>query len=295
MKLALLTVITIKLRSAIKKIICAVAVLSLSGCGGLLFYPSKQWQRTPDELGIRYRDVMIESVDGTQLSAWWLEAQGSLKGTVLFLHGNAENISTHLGSVYWLPEQGYQVLMLDYRGYGGSQGTPSLPAVLNDIDASIAYLLRQPGVDQQAVFLLAQSLGASMGGYVIATRADYREQFDAVVLDAGFTAYPAIATEVASSHWLTWLFQYPVAWGMPDQYNLIDVIDQLSPTPLLLIHGRQDAVIPFWHGEQLLAAAREPKAMLRYDGSHIATFTNLGNRQLLLDYLRRAASGQLVK
>lgn len=295
MKPAWLTGIIINARCVAIKLIVAGLVMILSGCGGLLFYPSKQWLRTPDELGVRYRDITIASHDGTALSAWWLEAEGPLQGTVLFLHGNAENISTHLGSVYWLPEQGYQVLMVDYRGYGHSKGSPSLPAVLDDIDAAIGYLFQQPGVEQHAVFALAQSLGASMGGYVIASRADYREKFDAVVLDAGFTGYPEIAKDITSSHWLTWLFQYPVAWGMPSQYNLIDVVAQLSPTPLLLIHSRQDAVIPYQHSENLLAAAGEPKAMLRYDGAHITTFKNLGNRQLLLQYWQRAAAGKLAQ
>ena len=276
-----------------KVFVLFVLLLQLSGCGGLLFYPTQQWVRTPEELGISYRDLTLEGRDGTALSAWWLEAQGPLKGTVLFLHGNAENISTHLGSVYWLPEQGYQVLMLDYRGYGHSEGVPSLPAVLSDIEVAFDYLFAQPKIDQQPVFLLAQSLGASMGGYVVANRADYRDRLDAVVLDAGFTAYPEIARDVASRHWLTWLFQYPVAWGMPDQYNLIDVIDQISPTPLLVIHGRHDTIIPFEHGERLLEAAGKPKAMLRYDGPHIATFKDLGNRELLLEYWDKAANGQL--
>jgi fermentation-respiration switch protein FrsA (DUF1100 family) len=268
----------------LQRLLLLSLLLELSGCSNLLFYPSKTMVRTPAELGIKYRDIEIHTADGIKLSAWWLDAQAEVKGTVLFLHGNAQNISTHIGSVYWLPEQGYQVLMLDYRGYGKSEGLPTLPAVFLDIEASFDWLLASSELGEAPVFVLAQSLGASMGGYVMAMHPKYREHLDAVVLDSGFSRYGDIATEVASRHWLTWLFQYPAAWFMPSQYDLIDHINEISPTPLLIVHGREDAVVPFTQGEAIYKRALKPKAMLSYDGVHIGAFKDLGNRKLLLNY-----------
>jgi fermentation-respiration switch protein FrsA (DUF1100 family) len=265
-------------------------VAGISGCSGLLFYPATDWVRTPEQLGVEYRDIELASDDGTRLSAWWLETPGKALGTVVFLHGNAENISTHLGSVYWLPEAGYQVLLLDYRGYGHSQGTPILPEIFDDIAASIDWVRQEPDAQQKPVFVLGQSLGASMAGYVVATRSELRADLSGVVLDAGFASYAETAREVASRHWLTWLFQYPVAWSMPDNFDLIDHIGAISPVPLLIVHGTQDEVIPFSNGERLFEAAVEPKAFLRYDGPHIDTFRDLGNRELLLDFFERAAA-----
>lgn len=265
-----------------------VLVLSLSGCSGLIFFPAKQWVRTPAELGIEYRDVELTTSDGTRLSAWWLDAQGEAKATVLFLHGNAENISTHIGSVYWMPERGYQVLMLDYRGYGKSEGSPGLPAVFTDITAALDWMLAQPEVQGKPAYLLGQSLGASMGGFVVSQRPNYLEQLDGVVLDAGFTRYSSIAREVVSRHWLTWAFQYPVSWSMPDDYDLVDHVGNISPTPLLIIHGTEDQVVPFSQSEQLYQAAQKPKSFLRYDGPHISTFRDLENRELLIGFLNAA-------
>ena len=263
--------------------------LLLSGCSNMLFYPQAGWVRTPTELGVEYRDVELEATDGTKLSAWWLETPAEAKGTILYLHGNAENISTHLGNVYWLPEAGYQVLLLDYRGYGKSEGKPGLPEIFDDIAISLEWVLEQRQVVGKPVYVLGQSLGAAMGGYVVATYPNLRAGLTGVVLDAGFTGYAEVGREVASRHWLTWTFQYPVAWGMPNDYDLIDHIQDIAPTPLLIIHGTEDEVIPFSYGERLHATAGDPKAFLRYDGPHTGTFRDLGNRDLVLGFLERAA------
>jgi fermentation-respiration switch protein FrsA (DUF1100 family) len=266
---------------------------ALSGCSGLMFYPMKPWVRTPAALGIEYEDIEIVAADGTQLSAWWLEAYGEVKGTIVFFHGNAENISTHLGSVYWLPEQGYQVLMLDYRGYGHSAGKAKLPAVFSDIEAAIEWTLAEPRAADKPVYVLGQSLGATMSGYVVASRPDLNVKLSAVVLDAAFASYPAITREVASRHWLTWSFQYPASWTMPGEYNLLDQVAKISPTPLLIIHGTQDEIIPFVNGEILYSAAREPKNFLSYDGPHIQTFRDLELRAAMLGFFDKYEAREL--
>jgi fermentation-respiration switch protein FrsA (DUF1100 family) len=276
-------------RSLIFALLCAVV---LSGCTSLLFYPMKPWVRTPSALGIEYEDIELMSADGTKLSAWWLEAEGEVNGTVIFFHGNAENISTHLGSVYWLPERGYQVMLLDYRGYGRSQGKPGIPEIFDDIAAGLEWTLAEPRAAGKPVFMLGQSLGAAMSGYVIANRPDLRQGLTAVALDAAFASYSDIAKEVASRNWLTWSFQYPAAWAMPNDYDLIDYIGEISPTPVLIIHGTADEIIPFSNGEALFDAAGDPKNFLRYDGPHIQTFRDLELRTLVLGFFNVAATRQ---
>ena len=109
-------------------LVCALlALMCLSGCTAttaLLFYPQDHHVRTPHDLALDYQDVWLTAADGTRLHAWWLPAVGgnSKTPTVLHLHGNAENISTHIQSVAWLPLEGVNVLMLDYRGFGLSVG-----------------------------------------------------------------------------------------------------------------------------------------------------------------------------
>jgi len=98
----------------------------LSGCTQLFFQPHSYLIDTLERHGIKYQIENFQAVDGTPLNAWFLPAQdkngGKAKATVLFLHGNAENISTHFRNVAWLPAEGFNVLALDYRGYGASEG-----------------------------------------------------------------------------------------------------------------------------------------------------------------------------
>jgi len=266
-------------------------LLLLEGCSGMLFQPYEQLVRTPADVGIEYIDVNLQAEDGTALHGWWLKAQGEAKGSVYFLHGNAENISTHLASVYWLPAAGYQVLLLDYRGFGQSQGTPHLPVVFLDIEAGFRWLLEQPVASDKPIFLFGQSLGAAMGSYLAATDADMQRDLDGVVLESSFTRYGTITKDVASRHWLTWAFQWPAAWSMPREYDPLDHIDAISPRPLLLIHGTQDQVIPFSQAEELLAAAQQPKSLLRYDGPHIGAMRDPELRQVMLDFMHGRTPG----
>jgi fermentation-respiration switch protein FrsA (DUF1100 family) len=223
-----------------------------------------------------------------------LPAQGQVKGAVLFLHGNAENMSTHLASVYWLPAAGYQVLLLDYRGFGLSAGVPQLPAVFLDIRAALAWLVTETTGESTPLYLLGQSLGASLGGYLVGADADVRAHFRAVVLDAGFARYSWIAREIAGRSWVTWPLQWPISWGMPDGYDLVDQVSHISPVPLLLIHGTGDEIVGYHHAQALFDAAREPRFLLSYDGGHIGSFQDPEIRQAVLEFLADPANGRNV-
>ncbi|MCC7329792.1 MAG: alpha/beta fold hydrolase [Gammaproteobacteria bacterium] len=273
------------------RLMILLCALLLGGCSRLLFMPMGPLVRTPADVGIEYRDVALRAADGTALDAWWLPARGPARGTVLFLHGNAENISTHLASVYWLPAEGYQVLLLDYRGFGRSGGRPAIPEVFADLHAALDWLAAEPDAQGRPLFLLGQSLGAALGGYLVGADPAVRARFSAVVLDAGFARYRWIARDVAAKSWLTWPLQWPMAWSMPRGYDLLDQIGHISPVPLLLIHGRQDAVVDYRHVQALFAAARAPRFLLSHDGPHIGSFREPAIRSALLQFLADPADG----
>ncbi len=228
------------------------SLLCLSACEALLFYPQATLVRNPAQVGLRYEDVRLDSTGDVSLHGWWLPAEGEAVASVLFLHGNAENISTHLASVYWLPAQGVNVLLLDYRGYGQSTGTPSLAGVVADACSGIDEVLRRAAMQALPAFVLGQSLGASISGHALAHCRQTYPGLAGVILDAGFTRYRDIARETAAGHWLTWALQYPAAWAMPKGYDLLDAMPRLPAVPLLLIHGRQDPVVPYHHAKALL-------------------------------------------
>ncbi len=274
------------------RLILTILFLSLGGCSGLLFQPQKKLVRTPTDIGINYIDVNLEAADGTTLHGWWLEAKGPPKGSVYFLHGNAENISTHITSVYWLPAAGYQVLLLDYRGFGKSRGAPGIPAVFMDIKAGFEWLIAHPDAHGKPIFLFGQSLGAAMGSYLAATDNDMRQALNGVVLESGFTRYRTAVKDVTSQHWLTRAFRWPVIWTMPRKYDPLDYIASISPHPLLLLHGTRDEIIPLRRAEELFAAARQPKSLLNYDGPHIGAMTDPVLRQALTDFMQEHSANR---
>lgn len=263
-----------------------ILIVLLSACSRLIFHPYKEHVRTPSTIGVGYEDVFLETRDQVKLHGWLLPARAELKGSVYFLHGNAENISTHLQSVYWLPAAGYQVFLIDYRGYGLSEGKPDLPEVLMDVEAGFDWLVDHS--ERKPIYLLGQSLGASLAIYFAANSRKARQNLAGLVSDAAFTSYFQITRDVANKVWVTWPFQYPIAWSMDYPYNPVESIGRIAPVPVLISHGRNDQIVPFEHGEQLYEKAGHPKIFLVTEGRHIETFSSDQNRRILLDFFDRA-------
>ncbi|MEX1670501.1 alpha/beta hydrolase [Zhongshania guokunii] len=267
-------------------------ILILCGCEGLLFFPQQQLLRSPADVGLSYQEASIALDGGDTVHGWWLPAAGNAQATVLFAHGNAENISTHLASVYWLPARGVNVLLIDYRGYGKSIGSPSVVNAQLDVVAGLAWLAGQASERDTPWFVLGQSLGASVAGVAVARSGNKYPNMAGLVLDAGFSRYGDIAQEIAAGNWLTWSFQCFARWGMPDGQDLIDELAAIAPLPLLIIHGRQDPVVPYAHAAALYKAAQQPRRLLSYDGGHIETFNQAAsavqNREQLMDFISAA-------
>lgn len=261
------------------------ALNGTSGCSGIFFFPQKKHLQTPDQLGLAYEDIFFTSADNLTIHGWWLNARAPVKGTIYFLHGNAENISTHIHNVAWLPAHGYQVFLLDYRGFGLSQGKPDLPGALDDIRHGLQFLLAHDATQGKPLYLLGQSLGASMAIYFAATDLQAQQHLSAVISDAAFARYSEMARHVTGQSWLTWPLQYPVSWSMIRGYDAVDYVADISPLPLLLIHSEDDRIVPYANNGKLLRAALPPKTFLKTRGLHTATFNDEENRHYLLDYL----------
>ncbi|SEM33910.1 hypothetical protein SAMN04487857_101222 [Pseudomonas sp. ok272] len=262
-------------------------LLTLGGCSSWLFYPERGLAFTPERANLAYRDVTLTTADGVKLHAWWLPVKAgvAVKGTVLHLHGNGGNLAAHLGGSYWLPEQGYQVLLVDYRGYGLSEGSPSLPAVFLDVDAAFKWLDRAPEVQGKPLIVLGQSLGGSLVVHYLVEHPERQRQLKALVLDGAPASYRDIGQYALSTAWLTWPLQVPLSWVVPDGDSAIKAMPYLTGVPKLIFHSLDDSIIPLSNGIRLYQAAPPPKVLQLTRGGHVQTFANPAWRTVMLRYL----------
>jgi len=256
--------------------LCALLLLT-SGCAAMLFHPESQQIANPVAERFLPQDTFFPSGDGETLHGWFFSAEKP-KGTVLVFHGNAGNITTHVNSVLWLVQEGFNLFAVDYRGFGRSGGKPDLAGVHRDGLAAFNHLLSLPGVGTSRISILGQSLGGSVATYVAATAPD-RKRVSLLLLDSSFFSYQQIAREKLANVFITWPFQYPLSWLFNDDYSPGRWIVQVS-SPVVIIHDRSDKVVPFHHGKQLYAAGREPKEMLTTRGlGHIGSFADAAIRK----------------
>lgn len=219
----------------------------------LLYFPTHELTTSPRAVGLFYEDVTLQTEDGYRLHGWYLPAKGG-QPTVLFFHGNAGNISHRLQTLSVLHRLGLNVLIIDYRGYGRSEGSPSEAGTYLDAQAAWRYLVDGRGIARSQIVIFGRSLGAG-----VATWLANHYTPGALILESAFTSIPDLAAKLYPflPARLLARFQY-------DNHGLIGSIR----CPVLVIHSRADEIIPFAHGLALYEAAREPKRFLAIQGSH---------------------------
>ncbi|MBI1317688.1 MAG: alpha/beta fold hydrolase [Candidatus Hydrogenedens sp.] len=223
----------------------------------LLFPATKALYRDPSYYDWTYEDVLLDAGEGEQTHAWWIPAPDA-RGVCLFSHGNAGNIADRLESVGSLRALGLSVLAYDYGGYGKSSGKPSEQRIYRDIRAAWRYLIEERGIAPREIVLFGRSMG---GG----ATADLAPEADCagVVLESTFTSVPAVAQEAMPF--------LPARWLVRHRFDNLAKVSRIQ-RPLLVIHSPDDTLIPYHHGQELLAAANEPKTFVEIHGDHNAGF-----------------------
>ena len=257
-----------------------------TGCASLLFYPQKEHGKNPFLNKFSYEDVYFKSSDDLKLHGWFIKTSSKSKGTILFLHGNAENISTHINSVLWLIPEGYDVFAFDYRGYGRSEGSPELKGVHLDAEAALKKVFDLPGVDRERIFVFGQSIGGAIAVHTVATFPD-KGRIKALIIESAFSGYRLIAREKLGDMIITWPLQYPLSYLFDDHYSAVRWIREITPVPVLIIHGNEDRIVPVHHGSMLYEKALDPKDFWRVKGvGHIQSLALKEIREKYLEYLQ---------
>lgn len=240
--------------------------------------PSRALGPGPDSIGLAYEGVEIITEDGIRLDAWYVPAREA-RGTVLFFHGNAGNISHRLDSLRVFNQLGLATLIFDYRGYGRSEGKVSEQGIYRDAEAAWRHLTGERGIPAAEIVLFGRSLGAAVAASVAS-----RHRPGALIIESGFVSVPDMAAEL-----YPWL---PARWLARIGFPTGDFLKSVS-CPVLVVHSRDDEVIPFGHGLRLFEIAREPKQLLELRGGHNDGFLVSGRRYLDgLDAFLAAALGK---
>lgn len=261
-----------------------VLLLACVACTGVFFHPLRALVRTPADIGLQYRDIEIQGEAG-RLHGWYLPARKKAYGTVLYAHGNAENLSTHIGGVYWLPAAGFNVIIFDYRGYGRSEGEPSAQGIVDDTRAFIQYAQTLPETRAGGLVVYGQSLGGSVLISAVAGMED-TSGIRGMVIESAFSNYRRIARQKLSQFWLTSLLQWTAYLLVTGKPNPLEDIACIEGIPLLIIHSRNDEVIPFSHGPALFTAANEPKQHWWQEDRYHNQGMNDDQRRQFVEYLR---------
>jgi fermentation-respiration switch protein FrsA (DUF1100 family) len=215
--------------------------------------PSRTINNLPSAVNLAYEPVDLLTSDKVHLDGWFIPAPGE-RGVILFCHGNAGNISHRFDSLLLFHRMGFSTLIFDYRGYGRSQGKPSEAGTYLDVEAAWRYLTSKRSIAPSRIVLFGRSLGAAVAAHQATLHPP-----GALIVESSFTSVPDMAAEL-----------YPL---LPARllsrldYNVQQLLQRVS-CPLLVVHSRDDEIIPFRHGQALYAAANEPKQFLELRGGH---------------------------
>ena len=258
----------------------------------MFFQPWPGHVATPADAGLAHEDVELVAADGVRLHAWLVHPDVEPVGRVLFLHGNAQNVSYHLPAALWWVAEGYEVLALDYRGYGRSAGSPTIDGALLDVDAALGFVETRGAADGLPSHVFGQSLGASLA--ILALAADPRAagRVDALVVEAGFARFGRVAAEIASRVAFTWPLQWLPRLTLAALDDPVDAIGAVG-VPTVVVHSADDRIVAIDHGRELFAAARPPKRFVEAGGPHIGAAADPAVRAAVLEFVREASALQV--
>ena len=221
--------------------------------------PGRELDATPQVIRLDYEDAWIDTADGERLHSWYIPADDA-RGTVLFFHGNAGNISHRMESILIFNRLGLNVLIVDYRGYGQSSGKPGEQGSYRDARAAWDYLVGQRRLPPERIVIFGRSLGGGVGAWLasqpgVEPAGVIIESSFSSGVDMGKRLYPMLPVRLITR------INYPVR----------EYITAVR-APVLVVHSRDDEIIPFDMGRAIYQAAPEPKTFFEMGGDHNAGF-----------------------
>ena len=248
----------------------------------LIFFPFRDYESTPASLGFEFEEVSLSTQAGDSLHGWYCRTSPEPWAIILFLNGNAGNLSHRLERLPMARQQGTDILLIDYPGYGRSTGKPCEEALYATAEACYQYLVIKRGIVANKIVLFGESIGSA-----VALHLATQHTVGGVVVESGFTSL----AEVGASHF-SWL---PVKYLLKYQFPARDLIKEIT-CPVIVSHSPLDEVTPFRMGEELFRLAAEPKKFVTLSGYHNdRDFLNDSAWRSAMAWLRTEVENRAVK
>ncbi len=224
----------------------------------ILYHPSDNSYQG-DEIKFYYKEIFIQNKDGIKLKAWLHEKDLINKKTIIFFHGNAGNLKNRNYKLNELSKFDVNFLIVAYRGFSGNQGQPSEQGLYEDARSTLDWL-KIKGVKEKNIILYGESLGTA-----VAIETAQNKDLAGIILESPFTSM----VELAQKYYPV----LPVRFLLKDKYETIKKLPNIN-SPLLVLHGKLDSIVPFSMGKKVFEEANEPKFkyfidnddhMVRYD------------------------------
>ncbi len=222
----------------------------------LVFLPEmdRDYRASPATVGLQFTPLKLATTDGETLDGWFVPAKPEARGLVIFFHGNAGNIAHRLDYLRMFHELGLATLIVDYRGYGLSSGNPTEQGTYLDAEATWRHATQVLGFAPGHIVIFGESLGGA-----VATSLAAKNRPGALVLASTFTSVPDMGADLYPI--------LPIRLLANIRYETLSRLSQIA-CPLLVIHSKNDDIIPFSHGRRLFEAARSPKQFIEIEGGH---------------------------
>lgn len=229
----------------------------------MVFFPSSDLAATPDDWGMAYEDVSLETVDGLRLHGWYIPRSGA-KRVLIFFHGNAGNVSHRGDSLRIFHRLGLNILIIDYRGYGLSEGHPSEHGLYEDARTAWRYLCEERNFEAADIVVFGRSLGGAVAGRLAA-----EVRPGGVILESTFSSARDMGEVVLPvvSRVLVPRFRFDTARAVAGLRS-----------PVLVLHSPEDEIIPYRQGRKVYEAAPDPKHFVELRGGHNTGFLDSGLR-----------------
>lgn len=219
----------------------------------LVFIPSRAVAASPQRIGLEYEDVWLQSAGGARIHGWYIPHPRA-RGTLLFFHGNAGNIGDRLESIAIFHRLGLNTLIIDYHGYGKSEGSPGESESYSDAEAAWRHLVEGRRIPPSDIVLFGRSMGGAVAAWLAARVAPA-----GLILESTFTSVPDMAAKVYPF--------FPVRWLARIRFDAKAFLAGVR-VPVMVIHSAGDEIVPPSQGRALFDAAPEPKRFLELRGGH---------------------------